>query len=203
MLIEYIPEKKPFSWSSQDKSHYIDLSQNSTEIHYSGRSQDYVDENVIGPMVRAERPFPKNKREGQLGFEVLIVNAGRNNEIAVGISAKSVPLDRFPGWERYSFGYHGDDGNIYLETDYNRIYLENEFDDNTDTPYETGDTIGLCLDFSNAGLSFSKNGKVVKNVKLSRQQMDQEYYASVGISSPGGIVRAVNMSIDGKLILPF
>ena len=160
------------------------------EIHYSGRSHNVIEENVIGPMVRADRPFPKHLKDRKFCFEVLIVNAGRNEEIAVGICSKHVSLDRFPGWERYSFGYHGDDGNIYLEGDDG---------DDTETPFKTGDTIGLSLDFTNASLSFSKNGKIVKKVQLSRQHMDQEYYPSVGISSPGAIVRAVTMSTDGKI----
>ena len=164
------------------------------EIHYSGRDQKKVQKHDIGPMVRADRPFPKQRREGQFSFEVLIVNAGRNKEIAVGICVRDVRIDQFPGWERYSFGYHGDDGSIYCES--NDPTFESE-------PFKTGDTIGLCLDFTNASLSFTKNGQVVKNVQLSRQHMDQEYYPSVGISSPGAIVRAVTMSTDGKMRLSY
>ena len=31
----------------------------------------------------------------------------------IGFSARSVKLDRLPGWEKGSYGYHGDDGNAF------------------------------------------------------------------------------------------
>ena len=43
-------------------------------------------------------------------------------------------------------------------------------------------------------LAFYKNSKHVRTVQLTREHMAQELYASVGISSPGGVVRAVHMS---------
>ena len=63
----------------------------------------------MGPMVRADRPIP---RQGMFFFEVSIVNVGRNKEVAVGICTRTTPLHSFPGWDPCSFGYHGDDGNI-------------------------------------------------------------------------------------------
>ena len=48
---------------------------------------------------------------------------------------------------------------------------------------------------SQAGtLAFFKNAKPVRTVQLTREHMAQELYASVGIASPGGVVRAVHMS---------
>ena len=104
-------------------------------------------------MVRADRPIPKHAPGGQLYFEVLIVNAGSNREIAVGICLKDTRLDTFPGWEKYTFGYHGDDGNIYCESD--------DPEHHTQNPFSTGDTIGVCLNFNNGSLTFSKNRREV------------------------------------------
>ena len=162
------------------------------EIHFSGRMPPGVHSDDFSPMVRADRPFPRHRQEGQFSFEVAIVNVGRNKEIAVGICVRDVSLDSFPGWERYSFGYHGDDGSIYCECE--------DATHHTDKRFKTGDIIGVSLDFTNSSLSFSRNGKEVKKLHLSRQQMDQEYYPSVGTSSPGAIIRAVNMTTDGKFI---
>ena len=167
------------------------MSANSTEIHYSGRDHHTVEQDELSPMVRADRPIPKHAPGGQFYFEVSIVNAGSNREIAVGICVKDTRLDTFPGWEKYSFGYHGDDGNIYCESD--------DPEHHTQNPFSTGDTIGVCLNFNNGSLSFSKNRREVKKVQLSSKRMGKEYYPSVGISSPGAVVRIVPTSTDGKI----
>ena len=120
-------------------------------------------------------------------FEVMIVNTGRNKEIAVGLSTRSSKLELFPGWQPNTFGYHGDDGNVYYENPDDPVMPE------TEKPFKSGDVIGVTLDQSGS-LAFFKNAKHIKTVQLTREHMAQELYASVGISSPGGIVRAVHMS---------
>lgn len=45
-----------------------------------------------------------------------MVSKGRNGFIGVGFSSAEVKLDRLPGWEPHSFGYHGDDGNAFHES---------------------------------------------------------------------------------------
>jgi hypothetical protein len=37
----------------------------------------------------------------------------RDGYIGVGFAAGDVHLDRLPGWEPHSYGYHGDDGNAF------------------------------------------------------------------------------------------
>ena len=49
-----------------------------------------------------------------------------------------------------------------------------------------------CIQSGN--VAFFKNAKHVRTVQLTREHMAQELYASVGIASPGGVVRAVHMS---------
>ena len=64
-------------------------------------------------MVRADRPIT---RKGQFYFEVLIVNSGIDQEIGVGICTKASQVNIQPGWDGFSFGYHGDDGGIFCES---------------------------------------------------------------------------------------
>ena len=45
-----------------------------------------------------------------------VISKGRNGFIGVGFSSADVKLDRLPGWEPHSFGYHGDDGNAFHES---------------------------------------------------------------------------------------
>ena len=41
------------------------------------------------------------------------MSKGREGFISIGFSEGDVPLNRLVGWESKSYGYHGDDGNIF------------------------------------------------------------------------------------------
>jgi len=101
-------------WSKEDKHENLDIKENGTEVFYSGRYCKLVKQNDIGPVVRADRPIP---RKGKFQFEVCIESIGQSTEIAIGVTTKNTPLDKFPGWTPMSFGYHGDDGNIFCENE--------------------------------------------------------------------------------------
>ena len=184
---------RPFAgvlWSINDKHQLLEVRENGTEVYYSGAHHHLV---TIGVMIRANRPI---SRQGQFYFEVSIINVGQNREIAVGVCTKSTPLDRFPGWTPFSFGYHGDDGNIFCETDEDPKYEPNKTFDN-------GDLIGVLIDFNSSTLTFKRKGKQhlkeIQRVPLSRHHMDQDYYPCVGISSPGAIVR-LTQPVGGRTI---
>ena len=158
------------------------------EVYYSGSDHQIVEEQELGPIVRANRPIP---RQGRFYFDVSIISTGSNKEIAIGVCVLNTPLDRFPGWTPFSFGYHGDDGNIFCESDEDPKYELNQ-------PFNSGDVIGVCLDFSSMSLQFFKQNIEVQTVPLNVQHMDQDYYPCVGISSPGAIVR-LNMHVGGRI----
>ena len=160
-------------WSKLDKHDLLEIRKKGTEIVYLGQRYDPA------AMVRADRPIT---RKGQFYFEVLIVNGGEwNTDIAVGICTKASKVTRFPGWDTCSFGYHGDDGGIYCESETVPFKTEEKF--------ESGDEIGVLLDFNTATLTFSKNKNDIKTIKLVANQMDQVFYPSVGIRSEGAIVQ--------------
>ena len=75
-------------------------------------------------------------------------------------------------------GYHGDDGNIFSGFE-DPTYI-------TRKPFQSGDLIGVNLDFNTATLTFSRNKENVQTIPL---QANQDYYPCVGISSPGGVVQ--------------
>eukprot|EP00092_Neocalanus_flemingeri_P076526 GFUD01094939.1.p1 GENE.GFUD01094939.1~~GFUD01094939.1.p1 ORF type:complete len:653 (+),score=94.62 GFUD01094939.1:60-2018(+) len=166
-----------FLWSLQDKHQFLEVRGDGTEIYYSGRDHQVVENDELGPIVRADRPIP---RQGQFYFEVSIVDTGENNEIAVGICTRSAPLDQFPGWVPSSFGYHGDDGNIFCESQ-DATYLPEK-------PFKSGYPIGVLLDFNARTLTFSRKKKDVQTVELQDHHMNQDFYPCVGISSPGAVV---------------
>ena len=51
-----------------------------------------------------------------------IVSKGREGYIGVGFCTADVNMDRLPGWEPQSYGYHGDDGNAFRSDGKGRKY---------------------------------------------------------------------------------
>ena len=53
------------------------------------------------------------------------------------------------GWVPFSFGYHGDDGNIFCENEVEAFRPEK--------PFQAGYPIGITLDFNSGILYFYRN----------------------------------------------
>ena len=168
-----------FLWSNQDKHQFLEIRGNGTEIYYSGSDHDFVKEHEIAPIVRAYQPIP---RRGQFHFEVFVENTGQNREIAVGICTKTSPLDQFPGWVPKSFGYHGDDGNIFCESGVDPTF-------EPEKPFKTGGFVNTVLDYDRSTLTFAGKKKDVQKIQLQSHHMKQDFYPCVGIRSPGAVVR--------------
>ncbi|CAG8546589.1 15617_t:CDS:2 [Acaulospora morrowiae] len=101
-------------------------------------------------------PFPS-----YLEFIILKLILYSVEKHRIGIGTKRYGLTLMPGWDRYSFGYHGDDGRTFhnghrWETDpYGPLYA-------------TGDTIGCCVDFFNRSIFYTKNGINLGEVNILR-----------------------------------
>ncbi|CAI2168728.1 7768_t:CDS:2, partial [Funneliformis geosporum] len=77
------------------------------------------------------------------------------------------------GWEDSSWGYHGDDGNTYLNND-GKSY---------GPKFMTGDTIGCSLNIRNNTVFYTRNGV---NLGIAFRDLKTALYPCVGILSPGG-----------------
>lgn len=49
-------------------------------------------------------------------FEIKITNKGVKGFVGIGLSEKGMNLNRLPGWDAISYGYHGDDGNFFASS---------------------------------------------------------------------------------------
>jgi hypothetical protein len=78
--------------------------------------------------------------------------AGRRSDcVAVGIASESFHVHtRMPGWDRQSFGFHGDDGGIFHSSG----GMVKQFG----PKFGAGDTIGCGIDYVNQGIFFTLNG---------------------------------------------
>ncbi|CAI2190375.1 1260_t:CDS:2, partial [Funneliformis geosporum] len=132
------------------------------------------EENCVA--IRADFPIPEQC--GLFYFEVDIIDIGQNGKIGIGFCTKSAGLNKMPGREYFSWGYHGGDGRIFFNSRIGKPY---------GPKFMTGDTIGCCLNFRNNMVFYTRNGV---NLGIAFRNLEKALYPCVGILSPGGTVGA-------------
>ena len=167
--IEVGCEGGPTAWDSSLGQHpsmrYLDVT--GLRVKYRGPGSDDRD----AASIRSNNAIPKGCPVYY--FEVDIVNKGRDGYIGIGLSVKDVKLDRLPGWEPKSYGYHGDDGHVFNGRGTGRPY---------GPMYTTGDWIGVIYNKLDRTITFTKKGfqlgAAFTNVP------DGMYYPTVGFRTP-------------------
>lgn len=69
--------------------------------------------------------------------------------MGIGLSAQGVNMNRLPGWDKNSFGYHGDDGHSFCSSGSGQPY---------GPTFTTGDVIGCCVNMIDHTCFYTKNG---------------------------------------------
>ncbi|WAR12872.1 RANB9-like protein [Mya arenaria] len=151
----------PRSWSAKDKFNYLGLTQNNLRVHYKGVGKTHKD----AASVRASHPIPSAC--GIYYFEVKIISKGRDGYMGIGLAAQGVNQNRLPGWDKQSYGYHGDDGNSFCSSGQGEPY---------GPTFSTGDVIGCCVNLVENTCFYTKNGHGL--------------YPAVGLQTPGEVVEA-------------
>ncbi|XP_020844982.1 ran-binding protein 10 isoform X3 [Phascolarctos cinereus] len=162
----------PRSWSPKDKYNYIGLSQSNLRVHYKGHGKNHKD----AASVRATHPIPAAC--GIYYFEVKIVSKGRDGYMGIGLSAQGVNMNRLPGWDKHSYGYHGDDGHSFCSSGTGQPY---------GPTFTTGDVIGCCVNLINNTCFYTKNGH---SLGIAFTDLPANLYPTVGLQTPGEIVDA-------------
>lgn len=98
--------------------------------------------------------------------------------IGVGFCTRKVILNRLPGWEPESWGYHGDDGNSFCCMGTGKPY---------GPQFTTNDTIGCGVNFRTGTAFFTKNG--VDQGIAFRDIKSPKLYPAVGMKRPGEHIR--------------
>lgn len=97
--------------------------------------------------------------------------------IAIGLSTK-YSQSRMPGWDKLSYGYHGDDGGIFHSRgDMVRVY---------GPKYGEGDTVGCGVNYENGGIFYTLNGSFLGYAWCGLgmvQEGNTELYPTVGVDS--------------------
>ncbi|KAI8966622.1 SPRY-domain-containing protein [Daldinia sp. FL1419] len=166
----------PTKWNKDDKHGPLEVSADGLEVKYaSGRNIREQEHEACA--IRTDHPMPW--QAGLYYFEVSLLSRRREETtVCIGFSAKSVPLARPPGWEPDSWGYHGDDGDIYSGEKIGK-------------PYEGGgfgppDVIGCGINFRTREAFFTKNGR---QFKTAFRDIKGDLYPTVGMKKPGEHIR--------------
>lgn len=163
----------PKCWSSKDKANFISLSENNLKVHYKGVGKGHKD----AAAVRATHPVP----HGCLlyYFEIKIISKGRDGYMGIGLAAQGVNMQRLPGWDKQSYGYHGDDGHSFNSSGTGQPY---------GPTFTTGDIIGCGYNLVEGTCFYTKNGL---NLGVAFPDLPNvPLYPTVGLQTPGEEVEA-------------
>ncbi|KAJ3220253.1 hypothetical protein HDU67_003268 [Dinochytrium kinnereticum] len=172
-----IPIPLPMEWafdtSGKDNNNsMLSLSKNGLRVSYVGPGHDDKDAAAI----RSNVPIPREA--GIYYFEVTIISKGHSGWMGIGICEGTVSLNRLPGWDKRSWGYHGDDGCSFTASGQGKKY---------GPTYATGDVIGCRVNFLTMSVAFVKNGMELGNAfeDLDRNAV---LYATIGMRTPGEVM---------------
>ena len=174
------------------------------EIAYSGRAEDVGENDTVGiACLRIEKQcqhfsHPCRCNAGPLGswpvgrggqvqyFEVNILDGGSHQYIAIGWCREGYPEQcKQPGWEKHTYGYHGDDGRAYAGSGFGKRYGPS-FGKVAGTVVGTG--LLWSADGKSCAIFYTLDG-VMLGTAFERVPRPGMLLPCVGLHSPGETVR--------------
>ncbi|KIX07711.1 uncharacterized protein Z518_02365 [Rhinocladiella mackenziei CBS 650.93] len=198
-IIESNPPKEeeqlmplPSRWSEQDKYPGLDVTNDGQDLKYSGSASKAE---IEAASVRAD--YPMSPACGIYYFEVEIKQKSKDTAIAIGFSTAEASLERLPGWETHSWGYHGDDGKMFFGEHSGRNY---------GPTFGVGDIIGCGLNFNAGYAFFTKNGQDL-GICFRELKKDMKPFPTIGMKKHSGALVTGNFGqrpfvfdIDDKML---
>jgi len=148
--------KLPTAFNPKDKSKLLSLSNFNLRAKYNNNDEmvpDSAEENSnnsVPALIRSN--YPINKKYGLYYFEISILSVDiENTVIGIGLTIKDNDLYmKMPGWTPNTYGYHSDNGQVYMESGSGTAY---------GPTFTAGDIIGCGIHVFNKTIFFTKNGK--------------------------------------------
>lgn len=106
------------------------------------------------------------------------MSKGRDGYMGVGLSAQGVNMNRLPGWDKLSYGYHGDDGHSFCSSGTGQAY---------GPTFTTGDVIGCGINLVDGSCFYTKNGH---HLGVAFHELPSGLYPTVGLQTPGEVIDA-------------
>ncbi|XP_062577865.1 uncharacterized protein LOC134239727, partial [Saccostrea cucullata] len=119
---------------------------------------------------------PKPFSEALKRFSIKILCGGSKNCIGVGMCPRMYASNNMPGWKSKSFGYHADDGGIFIEKGSSQTKVEKCSD---------GDVMAVEFDVKSSELKFFKNDQEVHVHKMTVPGNGKlpDFYPMIGLHS--------------------
>eukprot|EP00529_Nitzschia_sp_RCC80_P015312 CAMPEP_0113523220 /NCGR_PEP_ID=MMETSP0014_2-20120614/45595_1 /TAXON_ID=2857 /ORGANISM="Nitzschia sp." /LENGTH=687 /DNA_ID=CAMNT_0000421307 /DNA_START=147 /DNA_END=2210 /DNA_ORIENTATION=- /assembly_acc=CAM_ASM_000159 len=98
--------------------------------------------------------------------------------VAVGLATESFHIhSRMPGWDRRSYGFHGDDGGLFHSSG----TMVRPFGER----FGAGDTVGCGVDFSSKSIFFTLNGIFLGNgwTNIDDEFLKNDFFPIVGVDT--------------------
>ncbi|KAI5927049.1 SPRY domain-containing protein [Camillea tinctor] len=166
----------PTRWNKDDKYGALEVSVDGLEVKYQGSRQNPREQEHEVCGIRADHPMPS--QAGVYYFEVTLLSRRRDETtVCIGFLTKNVALSRPPGWEPDSYGYHGDDGDVYSGGNVGKRYKDT---------FGPEDTIGCGINFRTGSVFFTKNAN---ELGVAFQNVKGKLYPAVGMKKAGEHVR--------------
>ncbi|KAI9278097.1 concanavalin A-like lectin/glucanase domain-containing protein [Sporodiniella umbellata] len=162
----------PTMWSTTSKGDNIDLDSESLQLIYQGPQKEETEASSI------KANYCMKKQCGIYYFEIKVISKGMDGHIGIGFCMLMNSLDRLPGWEENSWGYHGNSGKISSGPGTEKEYGPH---------FSTGDVIGCGIDFRDMTAFYTKNGTYLGTA--FRDIRDTEIYPFVGFKTRGEKIR--------------
>ena len=139
------------SKTTNGRSHILEFNPNGRRLNHA----------ADGGLMLSVGIFGTRFSENMQYFEVEIIALGEVG-IAIGVSPGGCSIDKAPGWNTGSIGYHTDDGGLYHSASYGKVFGP--------VPHR-GDTIGcgvtvLPNDQKQCSVFFTHNGSEIGRAKL-------------------------------------
>ncbi|KAI8388881.1 uncharacterized protein BYT42DRAFT_561599 [Radiomyces spectabilis] len=172
--LENIDLRLPCFWNSKDKSRHIEIDKNGLTLSYVGPGKT----EAHAASVRTN--FPMRPQCGIYYFEIMVLSKGDDGYIGTGFCGGSNKLERLPGWDKNSYGYHGDDGHSFAGSGTGKIY---------GPCFTTGDVIGCGVNFATRSAFYTKNGSFL-GTAFTGIDTSVTLYPCVGLRTVGERITA-------------
>eukprot|EP00188_Purpureofilum_apyrenoidigerum_P005868 Plantae.Rhodophyta-Purpureofilum_apyrenoidigerum.ctg8156.p1 GENE.Plantae.Rhodophyta-Purpureofilum_apyrenoidigerum.ctg8156~~Plantae.Rhodophyta-Purpureofilum_apyrenoidigerum.ctg8156.p1 ORF type:complete len:426 (-),score=60.00 Plantae.Rhodophyta-Purpureofilum_apyrenoidigerum.ctg8156:293-1570(-) len=164
-------DEGPQCWNPDDRDSHVEVTEDGMTLQYRGLAKSDSE----AASARTDKPIP-TAGVALFYFEAKIINAGDSKFIGFGMCLDRNSLNRLPGWDHGSLGYHSDDGMKFCGRGNGETY---------GPKCSTNDVVGMCWNLLDKSVFFTNNGAYLG---VAFRDIEGTYFPTVGLRSRGAVV---------------